>query len=235
MRARRFAESGAESAVVHQARKLEGERGNGVGRIGPKSGLAVEDEIVRNALEDDGGQACGHSLRQCIGKSLEAGGKRHGMACRQRRTDLTRQSLEVDAVRYSGIVDGRLQCVACRAFAVNGEVPVGKAIGDACERGNEEIETFLALEPSDADAQPRGLRLLSDLRAAHGPDDVVVLVSHQYFAQFLLAPLVGFSGPPWQRFRIDNTATVHLHLREDFARVAWVNRVDHLATEDVTN
>ena len=91
------------------------------------------------------------------------------------------------------------------------------------------------LEPSDADAQPRGVRLLSDLRSAHGPDDVVVLVSHQYFAQFLLAPLVGFSGPPWQRFRIDNTATVHLHLREDFARVAWVNRVDHLAAEDVTN
>ena len=78
-------------------------------------------------------------------------------------------------------------------------------------------------------------RVLSDAWGMRAPDDVVVLVSHQYFAQFLLAPLVGFSGPPWQRFRIDNTAHAHLHLREDGARVAWVNRHDHLAPSDVTN
>lgn len=91
------------------------------------------------------------------------------------------------------------------------------------------------VEATDELAVPRAAGLLADLRAAHGPDDVVVLVSHQYFAQFLLAPLVGFSGPPWQRFRIDNTAHAHLHLREDGARVAWVNRHDHLAPSDVTN
>jgi len=90
------------------------------------------------------------------------------------------------------------------------------------------------LEARDEQALPRAHRLLAWLRERHGPDDVVIVVSHQYFSQFVLAAAFGWSGPPWRRFRIDNTG--HLSLRlNGHARVEWVNRVDHLDPVDVTN
>ncbi len=90
-------------------------------------------------------------------------------------------------------------------------------------------------EPDDSSAPARARSLLADLCATHGPDDVVALVSHQYFAQFLLAALVGLDGPPWQRFRVDNTAHVALRLDGEHPTVDWVNRSDHLPPADVTN
>lgn len=90
-------------------------------------------------------------------------------------------------------------------------------------------------EADDALALPRARALLADLRAAHGPDDVVTLVTHQYFSQFLIAVLIGLESPPWQRFRVDNTAHVAVRLEGTAVSVDWVNRGDHLAAADVTN
>jgi 2,3-bisphosphoglycerate-dependent phosphoglycerate mutase len=63
----------------------------------------------------------------------------------------------------------------------------------------------------------------------------VTVVSHQYFSQFVLAAALGWGGPPWRRFRIDNTGHLSLRLDDGHARVDWVNRVDHLDPADVTN
>jgi len=90
-------------------------------------------------------------------------------------------------------------------------------------------------EPNLEDALPRARRVLTALLSTHRRDDVVVLVSHQFFAQFLLAAALGWDSPPWRRFRVDNTG--HLSLRMEFGETSaeWVNRVDHLDPADVTN
>lgn len=85
------------------------------------------------------------------------------------------------------------------------------------------------------DAPARAKGLVGDLRATHGPGDVVVLVAHQYFAQFVLAELLGLDGPPWMRFRVDNTGHVSVALDGEHPFVEWVNRCDHLDPADVTN
>jgi 2,3-bisphosphoglycerate-dependent phosphoglycerate mutase len=91
------------------------------------------------------------------------------------------------------------------------------------------------LETADEQALPRAERLLASLRGVHGPDDVVVVVSHQHFSQFVLAAVFGWGGPPWRRFRVDNTGHLSLRLDDGRAGVDWVNRVDHLDPTDVTN
>ena len=91
------------------------------------------------------------------------------------------------------------------------------------------------LETQDEQALPRAERLLASLRGAHEPDDVVVVVSHQYFSQFVLAAVFGWVGPPWRRFRVDNTGHLSLRLDGGPTSVDWVNRVDHLDPADVTN
>jgi 2,3-bisphosphoglycerate-dependent phosphoglycerate mutase len=86
------------------------------------------------------------------------------------------------------------------------------------------------------DALPRARRLLADLCAAHaGTNDVVGLVSHQHFGQFVLAAVLGLGGPPWRRFRIDNTAHVAIDFSVAQPQIEWVNRSDHLSLCDVTN
>ncbi|MEU8834416.1 histidine phosphatase family protein [Streptomyces sp. NBC_01717] len=91
------------------------------------------------------------------------------------------------------------------------------------------------LETQDEQAGPRAQRLLARLREAHEPDDVVLLVTHQHFSQFLLAAALGLDGPQGQRFRLDNTG--HLSLRFDGgpAGLDWLNRVEHLEPEDISN
>ncbi|GLY13661.1 histidine phosphatase family protein [Kineosporia rhizophila] len=84
-------------------------------------------------------------------------------------------------------------------------------------------------------AVPRARRLLSALLATHRMNDVVVLVSHQFFAQFVLASALGFEHPPWRRFPVDNTGHVSLRMEYGEAVAEWVNRVDHLDPGDVTN
>jgi 2,3-bisphosphoglycerate-dependent phosphoglycerate mutase len=91
------------------------------------------------------------------------------------------------------------------------------------------------LETRDDQAVPRAQRFLAQLRAAHGPDDVVLVVTHQYFTQFVLAAAFGWDGPPWRRFRLDNTGHLSLSLGDGPASVDWANRVEHLDPEDVTN
>jgi 2,3-bisphosphoglycerate-dependent phosphoglycerate mutase len=91
------------------------------------------------------------------------------------------------------------------------------------------------LETHDEQALPRAQRLLTALRAAHGHDDVVLLVSHQHFSQFVIAAVLGYAAPPGQRFRIDNTGHLSFRLDDGPGRIDWVNRVDHLDPADITN
>jgi 2,3-bisphosphoglycerate-dependent phosphoglycerate mutase len=89
---------------------------------------------------------------------------------------------------------------------------------------------------TEDDALPRARRLLTDLRRIHGGStDAVGLVTHQHFGQFLLADVLGISGPPWRRFRIDNTAHVAIDFTRPDPEVHWVNRSDHLSPREVSN
>jgi 2,3-bisphosphoglycerate-dependent phosphoglycerate mutase len=89
---------------------------------------------------------------------------------------------------------------------------------------------------TEADALPRARRLLSFLQQTHGrTGDVVGLVTHQYFSQFLLAEVLGLTGPPWRRFRIDNTAHVAIDFTGPHPQVDWVNRCDHVHPDQVSN
>ena len=80
----------------------------------------------------------------------------------------------------------------------------------------------------------RAGRVLADLRAAHGPDDTVALVTHGHFTQFLLRSLLGHGAA---YFHVYNTATTLLTLPAPDAPddrgplVGWVNRFDHLGAE----
>lgn len=78
----------------------------------------------------------------------------------------------------------------------------------------------------------RAGRVVTALRAQHGPEDVVGLITHQYFAQFLLAPFVG-GRAAW--LEVNNTATCLLHDGPDYRVIHWLNRHDHLPPELVSN
>ena len=84
-------------------------------------------------------------------------------------------------------------------------------------------------------ALPRAQRLLSSLLVAHRLDDVVVLVSHQFFAQFVLTAALGRDTAPNRWFQVDNTGHLSLRMEHGLAVAEWVNRVDHLDPADVTN
>ena len=43
---------------------------------------------------------------------------------------------------------------ALDAFAEDDEIPIGKSPGQLCERGDQQIEAFLAIQPPDADDAP---------------------------------------------------------------------------------
>ncbi len=81
----------------------------------------------------------------------------------------------------------------------------------------------------------RARRLLGDLRARHGPDDRVGLVTHHLFAQYLIAALLGSDLPRLPAtLRVNNTATCAVDLRGDPVRVGWINRHEHLGRALVT-
>ncbi|GAB6898083.1 histidine phosphatase family protein [Kineosporia succinea] len=90
-------------------------------------------------------------------------------------------------------------------------------------------------EVSPDEALPRARRMLTTLFRAHQADDVVVVVSHQFFAQFVLAAALGLETEPWRRFRVDNAGHLSLRLGPDEAITEWVNRVDHLDPADISN
>jgi 2,3-bisphosphoglycerate-dependent phosphoglycerate mutase len=100
---------------------------------------------------------------------------------------------------------------------------------------DRDVPWYGGFETED-DALPRARGLLAGLRQAHSrTDDVVGLVTHQHFSQFLLAGVLGLTRPPWPRFRIDNTAHVAIDLTEADPEVLWVNRCDHLPPDQITN
>lgn len=78
----------------------------------------------------------------------------------------------------------------------------------------------------------RAKNVIETLRDTHSPQDRVALVTHQYFAQFLLAQITR-SHEGW--FRINNTATTQLEFGPDYNVIHWVNRQDHLSAELVSN
>ncbi len=90
----------------------------------------------------------------------------------------------------------------------------------------------------EEDYQPafaRGQRVVSSLLLAHRLEDVVVLVSHQFFAQFVIAAAFGWDFLPGRGFRVDNTGHLSLRMVEGKTEAEWINRVDHLDPADVTN
>lgn len=93
-------------------------------------------------------------------------------------------------------------------------------------------------EPEDPAVHgARAARVLAELRQAHGPDDMVGLVTHGHFTQFLLRTLLGHGAA---YFRISNTATTRVTLPgpqdppEFGPLVDWINRHDHLPPDHVT-
>ncbi|WP_339094147.1 histidine phosphatase family protein [Deinococcus sp. VB343] len=89
-------------------------------------------------------------------------------------------------------------------------------------------------EGDEAAFLARAARVLEDLRAAHGPEDVAALVTHGHFTQFLLRSLLGHGAA---YFMVYNTSTTLLTLPAPDALpdwgplVGWVNRFDHLGAD----
>jgi 2,3-bisphosphoglycerate-dependent phosphoglycerate mutase len=78
----------------------------------------------------------------------------------------------------------QLQHICPRAVAATGS--------DPCIPWHGGFET-------EDDALPRAQRMLTALRATHGSTgDIVGLVTHQHFSQFVLAAVLGITGPPWR-------------------------------------
>ena len=93
----------------------------------------------------------------------------------------------------------------------------------------------------DAECASRAARVADEMIGRYvDTDEVVALVCHQWFGQYLLRALSGL-GPdvrtPW--FFMDNTSTTavtHGHIVwGDVVHVDWVNRTDHLEGWQVTN
>lgn len=87
----------------------------------------------------------------------------------------------------------------------------------------------------------RAHEVLTQLRSAHAPGDQVGLVTHGHFVQFLLRELLGHSAA---YFLMNNTATTRLSLMNELEaddelegarwKVWWVNRLDHLRPDQIT-
>ena len=93
----------------------------------------------------------------------------------------------------------------------------------------------------DADCAARASRVAVEMFERYrGTDEVVALVCHQWFGQYLLHALAGWGtdlGPAL--FRLDNTSTTAItHGPTSLGktvRIDWVNRTDHLGASLVTN
>ena len=76
----------------------------------------------------------------------------------------------------------------------------------------------------------RAARVLETIRAERAEADRVGLITHQGFAQFLLAYLAGFEPTHRTRYRVNNTGTCLVDLDEN-TTVYWLNRHDHLSED----
>ncbi len=94
-------------------------------------------------------------------------------------------------------------------------------------------------EPEDDETifMARAGQVLADLTALHGGDELIALVTHGNFTQYLLRSLVGHGAA---YFRVYNTATTLITLPAPDAPagwgplVEWVNRFDHLGAAEVS-
>lgn len=87
----------------------------------------------------------------------------------------------------------------------------------------------------EADAPERARRLVADLRGRHtGEHEVVAVVCHAWFAQFVLRELLGIpTMTGW--IGIDNTGVSLVQQLGDDVIASWVNRLTHLESHQVTS
>ena len=84
------------------------------------------------------------------------------------------------------------------------------------------------------DGFERARSLLAELRAAHGDDDRVAVVSHGMFYNQLLKVLLDLPPEMDIWFAINNVAITRIDFTERGVRLAYHNRVDFLPPEMVT-
>lgn len=76
------------------------------------------------------------------------------------------------------------------------------------------------------------------LRRVAGEAEVIALITHHEFAQYLIADLLGLPAPDGEAltFRLHNTATAHIELSGEADRrvLHWSNRTCHLTPDLVT-
>ncbi len=89
---------------------------------------------------------------------------------------------------------------------------------------------------TDSGAAARAARVVAELRGRHaGTEEVVGLVSHEWFSQFLFRELLGIpSMTGWVEFA--NTGVTLFRGVDDpqLTSVAWTNRTVHLRPEQIT-
>ncbi|HSN42913.1 MAG TPA: histidine phosphatase family protein [Propionibacteriaceae bacterium] len=92
----------------------------------------------------------------------------------------------------------------------------------------------------DADCAARASRVAAEMvRRYRDSDEVVALVCHQWFGQYLLRELAGLGpGVNSSWFILNNTSTTAIthgsNTWGDAARIDWVNRFDHLDASLIT-
>jgi len=87
----------------------------------------------------------------------------------------------------------------------------------------------------DARFKARAANVITHLRTISSEADVVALITHQDFAQYLLADVLGLPTPSGNvlTFLLNNTATAHVECWTDASDathriVHWINRTCHL-------
>ncbi len=93
---------------------------------------------------------------------------------------------------------------------------------------------FLRTYEEEHEAEARAARLVAQLRASHGPDDVVAVVTHGFFTQFLVRELLGIPQMTgW--LRIHNTSLSLFEDREWGGTVALrLGWTPHLTGPEIT-
>ncbi len=218
-------------------------------------GARIAEELVgyQNRVPDPELTDLGVRQAQALGKAL-AGGRLPFSPTHLYASPMTRA---VATARPLSEVSGLPILLQPDAYEVGGTQEVESATGARSAVPGASLEALQAaggnvLAPTDLfagpgepwpggfehdleEALPRARRMLSSLLLAHRVDDVVVVVVHQFFAQFVFAAALSWNTPPWRRFRLDNAAHASLRLEQGEALAEWVNRVDHLDPADVTN
>jgi 2,3-bisphosphoglycerate-dependent phosphoglycerate mutase len=70
--------------------------------------------------------------------------------------------------------------------------------------------------------------------AAHGDDEVVAMVTHGAFTQYLIPALMGSSVATNGWFTINNTGVSEFELVDGHASLHFLNRLDHLSHHQIT-